>query len=117
MVEKYAVELSNLQDHVVIDYGKKLLTALNNSDDVIASSAQLLLISSSNQPPTSLTTLNELKIDHEKGSHDTLPKRQAIDVATMTIESKYPLVFYNSLAIQRQQLVFVLIDDPNVKVS
>ena len=105
----------------MVDYGKKLLAALNNADDVISSSAQLLLLSSpSGASDASVvvtpTALEQLNIDHDRANHDSLAKNKVIAMSTMPTHSKYPLVFFNSLAFQRQQLVSVVVDHPHVKV-
>ena len=109
----------SIQEHVVVDYGQKLLEAITSADSVISTSAQQLMINSDpkfyveEQPGN----LNGLSVDEYRPAHDGLPQRRVIPVKSMNEDSVYPLVFYNSLGFQRQQLVHVLVDSANVKVS
>ncbi|XP_075238901.1 alpha-mannosidase 2-like [Convolutriloba macropyga] len=104
------------KDHVVVDYGEKLLKAIQNANDVIATSSEYLLLSAESSKSETNFPLNSLVLDEVRKSHDSLPESFVVPVREMAIGAKYPLVFYNSLGIQRQQMVMVLVDGPDVKV-
>ncbi len=104
-----------VQDQVVQDYGSKLLQAVNNADEVIAQSAEYLMLSADTKEAPS-QSLRDFKIDETRSSHDSLPLPQVVPVKALKGGKMFPLLFYNSLAVQRQELVHVVVDSPFVKV-
>ncbi|XP_076081829.1 alpha-mannosidase 2x-like [Mytilus galloprovincialis] len=99
------------KDFVVIDYGKRMLEALMNAKRIIVESMTYLTAKSksdykySNDKPI-------FNLDESRENHDSLAEKSVIDVT----EEGSPVIFFNSLAHNREQVVTVHVNTQNVQV-
>ena len=98
------------KDHVVIDYGNKMLSSITGLQDVISQSAHFLLNSNKARVTPDVKT-QYFDLDDTRSSPYMIPKQTVIDPDTTT-----RLVIYNSHARRRQELVTVRVSKPEVKV-
>lgn len=89
------------KDHVVVDYGGRLLTAVKTAEELSAKMAQALL-----GLPDSLV------IDLTRPAHDVMPTRR---IATLGGAPR-TVVLFNPLASPRQQIVSIHVNMPGVTV-
>ena len=94
--------------YVVIDYENRLVEALNNAQKVMASSAQFLL-SGSSSPQSPVLTLD---VDDPYMMRSVTSNRKVLHVSATGSD----VVFVNSLAQPRHQLVHVLVTADTVEV-
>ena len=101
------------KDHVVKDYGEKMLKAIQNCQNVMSQSAHYLLTPSK---AFYKERLDELWYDMDdfRESHDALPKQTVIQVDHPDLPNK--VVIFNSHAKFRTETVTFKVSDPNVRV-
>ncbi|XP_022090706.1 alpha-mannosidase 2-like [Acanthaster planci] len=99
------------KDHVVVDYGTKLLTSINDMRKVMMKSIHFLLSPDQTKyaPYTAF-----FDVDEESSHHDLLPEKKVLKLST---EASSIAVFYNTLAQQRNELVRLYVSSPNVQVT
>ena len=103
----------------MIDYGKKLFQALAFASEVITQSGQYLLLSGdplyvSKHAPK---TLEAFVIDESRTAPESIEGIHFVPMKNTKAGKMKEVVFYNSLGFQRQQIVSVLVDSPNVEVQ
>ncbi|PAA93761.1 hypothetical protein BOX15_Mlig010811g1, partial [Macrostomum lignano] len=99
------------KDHVVIDYGQKLLAALSSARLVMRRSAQFLLL-----PATYSSDAGELLADFEsRDRHDSLPTPSVIDIRSGAA-ARYVVIF-NPLARARKEVIRLVVNDAHVIVK
>ncbi|XP_038058190.1 alpha-mannosidase 2-like isoform X2 [Patiria miniata] len=99
------------KDHVVVDYGTKLLTSVNDMRKIMMKSIHFLLSPDQTKyaPYTAF-----FDVDEESSKHDILPEKKVLKLST---EASSIAVFYNTLAQQRNELVRLYVSSPNVQVT
>ena len=99
------------KDHVVVDYGSKLLQSINNMRRVMTDSAQYLLTYHHGDYTHDDNMFFDL--DEQRGNHDEIPTKVVISL------SKIPkqIAFYNSLAHHRTAIVVLHVSDSDVAVK
>ncbi|XP_050305536.1 alpha-mannosidase 2 [Anthonomus grandis grandis] len=102
------------KDHVVIDYGKRMLRSIHNCQRVIQLCANILLEGSGSQEPyeQDVTYYNFEDVWH---SHNSLPEKMQITIGLPDLPSK-KVVIYNSLAFSRHEAVTFNVNTPFVEV-
>ncbi|EDV21338.1 uncharacterized protein TRIADDRAFT_60265 [Trichoplax adhaerens] len=96
------------KDHVVVDYGNRLVQSVGNMQNVIASAAKLLMLKHKESYSSDEIRFD---MDESRASHDSLPEKRLLSISNTRV-----VVFYNSLAQKRKELVSVHVSVPNVKV-
>ncbi|XP_030828372.1 alpha-mannosidase 2x isoform X2 [Strongylocentrotus purpuratus] len=99
------------KDHVVVDYGNRMLNAINEMRKVMMTSIHYLLSpdKKSYHPQASY-----FDVDEERQSHDAMPTKKVLKLSS---EAHSVVVFYNSLAQHRKELVRLHVSSPNVVVT
>ncbi|KAF7264976.1 hypothetical protein GWI33_021784, partial [Rhynchophorus ferrugineus] len=102
------------KDHVVVDYGKRLLTSIHNCQRVIQLCTNVLLEGMGSQGPFEQDTsyYNFEDIWH---SHNNLPERMQITIGVPDLPTK-KVVIYNSLAFTRHEVVTFHINTPFIEI-
>lgn len=99
------------KDFVVVDYGKRMLEALMNCKRVIVES--MTFLNSKSKKDYRYSKENPMfNLDETREHHDSLPEKTVVEV----IAEGSPVIFYNSLAHNREQVVTVHVDTPYVQV-
>ncbi|KAF7988744.1 hypothetical protein HCN44_007054 [Aphidius gifuensis] len=105
------------KDHVVIDYAKKMIKALNNSNHVLQIAAAHLL--QHNKKPSPSFGLNEeskyLIMDEMRSHHTSIGERQTIIFIDNATPEK--ILIYNSLPRERKKVQSLIISMPFVRVT
>ncbi|XP_066922208.1 alpha-mannosidase 2-like isoform X2 [Clytia hemisphaerica] len=101
------------KDHVVTDYGSRMHRAIKDSVAVMAKSANFLLTTDKNQFKDSSEGVQFFKFSETRGNFDSIPTKNTFIVSN----SKTSVCFYNSLAQDRRQTVFLHISEPIVQVT
>ncbi|KAH3860349.1 hypothetical protein DPMN_023247 [Dreissena polymorpha] len=103
------------KDFVVVDYGNRLLKSLKDTKEVIKECATYLsmdtktaysLASGENETPI-------FDVDEERAAHDALPVKTVITVQ----DKPRPILLYNSLPHQRDQVVKIYVTSLHVLVK
>ncbi|XP_023340187.1 alpha-mannosidase 2 isoform X2 [Eurytemora carolleeae] len=101
------------KDHVVLDYGQKMLLSIKAMQFVIQQSTNFLLTTKKpNYTPRTDTAYFDL--DDLRSESWSIPKKTVIDVDNAGGLSR--LVIYNSQARKRQEMVTVRVSSHNIKV-
>ncbi|XP_025832856.1 alpha-mannosidase 2 isoform X2 [Agrilus planipennis] len=98
------------KDHVVIDYGKKMLASIKGLQHVIQASVNSLLLN--NYPMTTDEVV--YKVDDIWRSHDKAPERYTITIGP-ELSTKY-IVLYNSLPQARHEVISFVVSTPFLQV-
>ncbi|XP_071942365.1 alpha-mannosidase 2-like [Antedon mediterranea] len=99
------------KDHVVVDYGIKLLAAIDNSRRVMMECILFLL---TDDKKVFARDINFFDVDEERHSHDSLPDKKIVKVMK---EAPSIIILYNSIAQERVELVRIHVSAPNVQVQ
>lgn len=102
------------KDHVVVDYGKRMLQSIHNCQKVIQLCANILLEGTGSQGPYEQES-SYYNFEDVWHSHNTLPERAQITIGLPDLPSK-KVVIYNSLAFARHEVVSFHINTPFVEV-
>ncbi|XP_030764706.1 alpha-mannosidase 2 isoform X1 [Sitophilus oryzae] len=102
------------KDHVVIDYGKRLLDSIHNCQRVIQLCTNILLEGTGSQGPYE-QDVNYYSFEDVWHSHNSLPERLQITIGVPDLPTK-KIVIYNSLAFARHEVVTFHINIPFIKV-
>ncbi|XP_072174390.1 alpha-mannosidase 2x-like isoform X1 [Diadema setosum] len=99
------------KDHVVVDYGNRMLTALNEMGKVIMAGIHYMLTpdKSSYEPQASY-----FDVDEERATHDSMPVKMLVKLSA---EAHSVVVFFNSLGQHRKELVRLHVSTPFVQVK
>jgi alpha-mannosidase II len=100
------------KDHVVIDYGKKMLTALTACQHVIQHSAHILLSGKDAETPDRNALF--YNVDDVRHSHDALPERHQITIGPELRTKR--IAIFNSLTFDRVEVVTLHVSTPYVEV-
>jgi len=101
------------KDHVMIDYGNKMLSAIRSCQQVISQSAHYLLTHSKAFYKADLDA-HWYDLDDFRESHDSLPKQSVIQLELPDMAVK--VVIFNSHAKYRSETVTIRVSDPDVRV-
>lgn len=100
------------KDHVVTDYGNRMHRSIKDSIEVMEKAANFLLTSKKDNFKETLSGVKIFKFGEIRENFDSIPTKSMFIVSG----SAGNVVFYNSLAQDRKQTVFVLISEPLVQV-
>ncbi|XP_066143085.1 alpha-mannosidase 2 [Euwallacea fornicatus] len=102
------------KDHVVVDYGKRMLQAIHNCQRVTQLCTNILLEGSGSKEPyeQDVTYYNFEDVWH---AHNSLPEKLQITIGLPDLPSK-KIVIYNSLAFARHEVVTFNINTQFVEV-
>lgn len=100
------------KDAVVNDYGQKMMDAILSCQSVIQQSANLLLAGPGADDPTTDTIF--YNIDDVKQTQDTLSEQYTITIGLELNTKK--IVIFNSLTINRHEVVTLIVSTANVEV-
>lgn len=100
------------KDHVVVDYGERMLRAIRDSAKVMETSSNFLLTSNKEDFQELYADVPLIKYGESRERHDSLSVKDTIIISN----TPRSVVFYNSLAQERQQVVFVHISEEFVQV-
>ena len=98
------------KNHVMVDYGKKMLDSITALQEVIAQSAHFLLHKNKARFTPNMNT-KYFDLDDSRDSPYMIPRQTVIE-----LESTTRLVIYNSHARRRQELVTFRVSKADVKV-
>lgn len=103
------------RDHVVIDYGRRMLSSIINCQHVLQQAANVLLNGpSSGRPGLEIVHYN---VDDTIRTHDSLPDRFIVMIGKgMSFNTKKVVVF-NSLTFTRHEVVKLLVSTQFVQVG
>jgi len=101
------------KDHVVLDYGDKMVTAIRNLQEVISQSANFLLTKSRAQARPDLST-TYFDLDDSRSQAWSLPEQTTVQIQGPEVSSR--LVVFNSHGRRRQELVTFKVSKPDVLV-
>ncbi|RUS79559.1 hypothetical protein EGW08_012689 [Elysia chlorotica] len=106
------------KDHVVDDYGRRLLGGLHDAKRVVAECANFLLQADRTSYSFDPATGPEFALDETRDNHNSLPEKPVLTLNTGASEPSggQAVVLYNSLAQPRSEVVSVLTDWPYVEV-
>lgn len=99
------------KDHVVVDYGKKLLLAIEGLRTVIMESMYLLMLDDRSFYKPGIKYFN---LDEVRASHDAIPTQELL---LLDEEDPRAVMFFNPLAQPRQELVRLRVSSLNVEVT
>ncbi|XP_033127426.1 alpha-mannosidase 2-like [Anneissia japonica] len=99
------------KDHVVVDYGIRLLAAIDNSRKVMMESILFLL---TDDKKVFARDVNFFDVDEERHSHDSLPDKKVVKVMK---DAPSIIILYNSIAQERVEMVRIHVSSPNVEVQ
>ncbi|ELU10739.1 hypothetical protein CAPTEDRAFT_167403 [Capitella teleta] len=99
------------KDFVMVDYGHKLLSALQNMKTVITESAHFLLVKDRTHYVYS-STRPFFDVDETRSTHDSLPAKTTIVLSDKPV----PVAFYNSLSHTRNCVIRLYVNTPHVEV-
>lgn len=99
------------KDFVVADYGERMLKGVMDCKSIIVESASLLMLENKNDYKYPKEPL--FSMDEDRKTHDSLPERTVLDVTEVTSS----VLFYNSLAQEREQVEAVFVTSPFVEVQ
>ncbi|GFS11954.1 alpha-mannosidase [Elysia marginata] len=105
------------KDHVVEDYGRRLLNGLHDAKRVVAECAAFLLHEDKKAFSYSETEGSEFNLDETRENHDSLPEKPTLKVKDAVLPGGSPVIVYNSLAQARVEVVSVHTDWPYVKIT
>jgi alpha-mannosidase II len=97
------------KDKVVVDYGKRMLAALEHADTIIQHSSQALLLGNDIVADSLHFSLGE-----SRSSQDSLPKPAIVRLA---LDGPQTLLLINPLSSPSQRLVYVTVDTHSVLVT
>ncbi|GAB6021523.1 Alpha-mannosidase 2x [Chamberlinius hualienensis] len=97
------------KDQVVIDYGKRMLSAMHGLQTVISRSAALLLSSKGEELTSSSIKFD---LDDNRASHSSMPQKTLIEIT----EDGKVVVFYNSQGRHRKEMVSLLVSSSEICV-
>lgn len=100
------------KDHVVVDYGNRMLRAMKDSIDVMEKSVNLLLRKDKGAYEYESSGVKIFNFGETRVNFDSIPTRNMFIVSN-TLTS---VCLYNSLAQNRKQTVFIQISEPYVQV-
>eukprot|EP00794_Sanderia_malayensis_P019542 gene19542-21474_t len=96
------------KDHVVIDYGERMLRSINNCQYVMEKSAEFLL-----SKDNTITNQQVIQSIDSRAAHDSLVSKKVIIISSQP----QTIVIYNSLAQERKQVVTVHVSEALVEVE
>ena len=106
------------KDHVVEDYGKRMLDGLHEAKRIVAECSAFLLHEDKKMYNYLESDGPEYGHDETRQSHNSLPEKPVLRVKDMLVSSGgAPVILYNSLAQPRVEVVSVHTDWPYVKVT
>ena len=97
---------------VVNDFGERMFSAIKSSIKVMQSSANFLMTQNKDQYVNSVGGTSIFLFGETRMTFDSLPIKNLIIVS----DKPTPVVFYNSLAQERKQTVFLHVSEPSVEV-
>jgi len=97
------------KDHVVIDYGDRMLNAIKSCQMIIEKSAQLLLTSAGN----AFRDEDAFRFIESRDSQASLPTKKLIIISNQPS----PILVFNSLSKARVQVVTLHVSEPLVEVE
>ena len=100
------------KDHVVVDYGSRMHRAIKDSIEVMEKSANFLLSSRKENYQEKLDGVSMFRFGETRGNFDSIPTKNTVIVSNTPTS----VVFYNSLAQDRSQTVFLHISEALVQV-
>ncbi|EFA06316.1 alpha-mannosidase 2 [Tribolium castaneum] len=100
------------KDHVVVDFGKKMLAALNNCHHVIQHSAHILFSGKDAETPDHSALF--YNIDDVRHSHDTIGEKYQITIGPELRTKR--IAIFNSLTFSRVEVVTFHVSTPYVEV-
>ncbi|RZC36724.1 alpha-mannosidase 2 [Asbolus verrucosus] len=100
------------KDHVVIDYGKKMLSALTACQHVIQHAAHILLSGKDAETPDKNALF--YNVDDVRHSHDAIAERYQITIGPELRTKR--IAIYNSLTFSREEVVTFHVSTPYVEV-
>ncbi|XP_060536226.1 alpha-mannosidase 2-like [Cylas formicarius] len=102
------------KEHVVVDYGKRLLSSIHNCQKVIQLCANILLESVGTDGPyeQDVAYYNFEDVWH---SHNNLPERLQITIGLPNLPTK-KIVIYNSLSFTRHEVLTFYVNTPFIEV-
>ncbi|KAJ8963437.1 hypothetical protein NQ318_018917 [Aromia moschata] len=101
------------KDYVVVDYGKKMLSAINGCQRIIQICAHILLNGLDAEIPE--REANYYNVDDVRHSHDALPEHYQITIGVPELRTKR-IVIYNSLTFTRHEVVTFYVSTPFIEV-
>lgn len=87
------------KDHVVIDYGEKMMSSINNLQRVMARASDYLLTPNKNNYKSKPEEEELFNLDDARDDHKSLPKQMTIQIEHA--EESYRVVVFNSHARRR----------------
>ncbi|KAF8382424.1 aman-2 [Pristionchus pacificus] len=90
------------KDHVVKDYGQKMLDALRDCEEVITVATEVLLQKKG-------SAAGQLQLDESRSAHDALPERRAAEVGSS-------LILFNALSTVRHEVACVRVADAKARL-
>ncbi|MFH4982270.1 hypothetical protein AB6A40_008979 [Gnathostoma spinigerum] len=93
------------KDAVVVDYGKKLLNAIQNCEKIITTATAALMSDNSESSQLSFITTDEKRVQH-----DVLPVK-------VTITNQSDIVLFNPLAQERNEVVCLYVNSSDTKIQ
>lgn len=100
------------KDHVVVDYGTRMHRAIKDSVEVMEKSANFLLSSKKENYQEKVDGVQIFRFGETRGNFDSIPTKNTVIVSNTPTS----VVFYNSLAQDRYQTVFLHISEALVQV-
>ena len=98
------------KDHVVVDYGSRMHRAIKDSVEVMEQSANFLL--TKGKYVDKIDGVQIFKFGETRANFDSIPTKNTFIISNTPTS----VVFYNSLAQDRRQTVFLHISEANVQV-
>ncbi|KAF2897124.1 hypothetical protein ILUMI_09045 [Ignelater luminosus] len=100
------------KDHVVVDYGEKMLQAIKSTQNVIQHCANLFLLGPGADIPA--IDIVHYNIDDIRHSHDALPEKHTITIGPELSIKR--IAIFNSLPFARHEVVSFMVSTPFIEV-
>lgn len=100
------------KDHVVVDYGRRMWRSMQDSIQVMEASANFLATKDKGNFQEKLSGVKMFSLAESRSDYDAIPVKNTIIISS----SPSFVAFYNSLAQDRKQTVFLHISEPLVQV-
>ncbi|KAJ8977950.1 hypothetical protein NQ317_008141 [Molorchus minor] len=102
------------KDHVVVDYGKRMLSAINSCQRIIQICTHILLNGLEAEVPDK--DVNYYNIDDVRHSHNALPEHYQITIGVPELRTK-SVVIYNPLTFTRHEVVTFYVSTPFIELT
>lgn len=100
------------KDHVVVDYGQRMWRAMQDSIRIMETAANFLATKDKDSFKEKTSGINMFSFGESRSGYDAIPSKNTVIISS----SPSTVAFYNSLAQDRKQTVFLHVSEPLVQV-